>query len=358
MAEEIKYDWYKIVECDVSATTEQISTSLRKLARKYHPDKNPDPAAAATFLLIQKAKEVLLDDAARASYDAAYKAVGKRKEYDEKRKSQMDVNKKRMRDDLEERMKNASKPTAPRAAGTESKRDRAQREEEIRNLRRENLEKMYVHSEEVRRRESEAQVLYENEKQEQRKRMAVAADPCAIKVRWRIADASHTEESLVQAFRGYGSIESVTVGGSKGNSATIIFSDASSAKRAVDENFDSQTFKVAKLDEPKRADVFTHVYSNGQSGDLSSSSNLMPHVKRAVEINSIEQNLSATAAAFSFKSSISATDLASKETDILKKMMEMAALKKRSAAVLAAQAAQSSVEIPSTGNEDQNNSET
>jgi DnaJ family protein C protein 17 len=349
MTEEIKYDWYKIVECDVNASKEQISTSLRKLARKYHPDKNPDPAAAATFLLIQKAKEILLDESARAAYDTAYKAVGKRKEYDEKRKSQMDVNKKRMRDELEERMKSASKPAASRASGTESKRERALREEEIRNLRRENLEKMQAHGEEVRRREYEAHTLYENERQEQRKRMAVASDTCAIKVRWRISDASHTEESLAQTFRSYGSIESVTVGGSKRNSATIIFSDASSATRAVDENFDSQIFKVSKFDEPKRADIFTHVYNNGQNGEMQSSSNLMPHVKRAAEINSIEKNLSSASAAtaFPFKSSISASDLASKESDILKKMMEVAALKRKAAV----QTDQSTIEIASTANE-------
>jgi len=39
-----------------------IKIIFRLLTLKYHPDKNPDPSASAKFILVQKAKECLLDE--------------------------------------------------------------------------------------------------------------------------------------------------------------------------------------------------------------------------------------------------------------------------------------------------------
>ena len=55
-------DYYKILELDKSATTEQIKKAYRKLARKYHPDLNPDNKEAnKMFQQINEAHEVLSD---------------------------------------------------------------------------------------------------------------------------------------------------------------------------------------------------------------------------------------------------------------------------------------------------------
>lgn len=63
-------DYYKILELDKSATTEQIKKAYRKLARKYHPDLNPDNKEAnKMFQQINEAHEVLSDPEKRKKYD-------------------------------------------------------------------------------------------------------------------------------------------------------------------------------------------------------------------------------------------------------------------------------------------------
>lgn len=63
-------DYYKILGVDRNASDEEIKKTYRKLALKYHPDKNPDnPEAEARFKEINEAYEVLGDTKKRAKYD-------------------------------------------------------------------------------------------------------------------------------------------------------------------------------------------------------------------------------------------------------------------------------------------------
>ena len=62
-------DPYEILGVSPSAPAEDIKLAYRKAARLYHPDKNPDPAAADRFRSIQTAYELLADDARRRDYD-------------------------------------------------------------------------------------------------------------------------------------------------------------------------------------------------------------------------------------------------------------------------------------------------
>jgi curved DNA-binding protein CbpA len=69
-------DYYALLELpdpDTStSTSDEIRKAYRKLALRFHPDKNPDDVEAANkrFLLIQSAYEVLSDEQERAWYDA------------------------------------------------------------------------------------------------------------------------------------------------------------------------------------------------------------------------------------------------------------------------------------------------
>ena len=63
-------DYYKILELDKSASQADIKKAYRKLARKYHPDLNPnDKSAQAKFQQINEANEVLSDPENRKKYD-------------------------------------------------------------------------------------------------------------------------------------------------------------------------------------------------------------------------------------------------------------------------------------------------
>ena len=55
-------DYYKILGVDKSASQEDIRKAFKKLARKHHPDLNPnDPDAKRRFQEINEANEVLGD---------------------------------------------------------------------------------------------------------------------------------------------------------------------------------------------------------------------------------------------------------------------------------------------------------
>ncbi|EDV21172.1 DnaJ-like protein subfamily B member 11 [Trichoplax sp. H2] len=63
-------DFYKILGVDRDATLKQVKKAYRKLAIKYHPDKNKDdPKAQDKFQDINAAYEVLSDEEKRKTYD-------------------------------------------------------------------------------------------------------------------------------------------------------------------------------------------------------------------------------------------------------------------------------------------------
>jgi curved DNA-binding protein len=64
-------DYYKVLGIDKNATDEEIKKAYRKLARKHHPDLNPnDKEAHIKFQQINEANEVLSDPEKRKKYDA------------------------------------------------------------------------------------------------------------------------------------------------------------------------------------------------------------------------------------------------------------------------------------------------
>lgn len=65
-----KRDYYEILGVQKSAGKDEIKKAYRKLAMKYHPDRNPDNAEAeAKFKEASEAAEILLDDQKRQRYD-------------------------------------------------------------------------------------------------------------------------------------------------------------------------------------------------------------------------------------------------------------------------------------------------
>ncbi len=65
-----KRDFYEVLGVNRDASDEEIKKAYRKLAMKYHPDRNPDnPKAEAQFKEAKEAYEVLSDKQKRPAYD-------------------------------------------------------------------------------------------------------------------------------------------------------------------------------------------------------------------------------------------------------------------------------------------------
>lgn len=62
-------DLYAVLGVNRAADATEIKSAYRRMARQYHPDVNPDPAAAKKFAVLNEAYHVLSDPARRTWYD-------------------------------------------------------------------------------------------------------------------------------------------------------------------------------------------------------------------------------------------------------------------------------------------------
>lgn len=67
-------DYYKVLGVKTTATQAEIKSAYRKLARKNHPDLNPNTEAGRQFALLSKAYHTLIDPQERAYYDDQLRA--------------------------------------------------------------------------------------------------------------------------------------------------------------------------------------------------------------------------------------------------------------------------------------------
>ena len=83
-----KRDYYDVLGVDRKADLNKIKSAFRRLAKKYHPDRNAnDPAAADKFKEVTEAYDVLKDEKKRKLYDqygfAAFDENGNPRAYEE-----------------------------------------------------------------------------------------------------------------------------------------------------------------------------------------------------------------------------------------------------------------------------------
>lgn len=86
-------DYYSTLESSPSASPEAIQASFRRLALRFHPDKNKGESATSDFQRLVTAWEVLGDPDKRAEYDREYVSGGwERDVLDEARQRWQDIN--------------------------------------------------------------------------------------------------------------------------------------------------------------------------------------------------------------------------------------------------------------------------
>ena len=401
--DELKFDWYKVLGCNSESSKSSIEKAARKLFLKYHPDKTSDPDAPALFLQVQKAKEILLDDTKRKAIDDAKVVATKRQDYDNERSKNMDVRRKRMRDDLEEVLKKGGKGSGPSSQATTTQSDDAIRKKnqavDVDKLRKEGASLRAASARDTQAKNAQRA---SNLASETNKHLGNAN--CLIKIKWKRSKQSNSDESLALLFKKFGDVEGVTLTGDKGNSATLLFSNEESANSAVAEYAASTEYRVTipakdALNNKKRADIFTHVYSTssaalktytgaelfGDAQNKDQDSDLMKQIRRAVERDelirklqgkpSAAESLNPSSNRFSFVNNVAGTNpsnievtfpeaseaskkalftstetttapsLATKEADVLKRMMEAALLKKKKKAEAAVEAAAAQIVV-------------
>lgn len=248
-------DWYGILGCTSQSTKEQISKAARKLALKYHPDKNPDPSAVEIFQRIQKAKDFLTDDTKRKEYDEKQNAIQKRKEYDKKKMQNMDSNRKKMRQELESRMQQF--------------RQEADKDKGIKINDPDKLGK--VRSDGMRRRENTSKASERNFRNEEARERKDDTGLRQIKIKWKRSRQSHSDDTLYSLFSKYGSIEDVVLTGSKGNSAIITFSTQQSTTKAIESHKMDEDMRVSLANKSnidvEKSTVFSFAYKSNDPSE-------------------------------------------------------------------------------------------
>lgn len=219
----LKLDAYEVLQVERSASREDVRRAYRKLALKWHPDKNPErhEEAARKFDALRRAYEVLSDDSARSALDAVLDAQDAQRARDDAR----DAKRRRMADELREREAMAA-ATAPISAASAARRRLAAELERLRKKR----EEEHVPRTQVERRErGDAAAVEAVIGRGASKRTAI--------VRWeRTAKDVTAADIAIALSKSQGDVEDVVIRDAKASrrSALVVFASETLLKAALE----------------------------------------------------------------------------------------------------------------------------
>jgi hypothetical protein len=280
-AEEFMHDWYAILGCDHTTTEEGISTAARKLAKKYHPDKTTDPEAPEKFLLVQKAKEILLDPTKRKVIDEKREIAAKRQAYEAQRNLSMDARRKRLREEFNDRLNTVNSAVRVPSEAEIFQAELKKRSKIIDDLRKKNSHLMEQSLESAMHKETQqAKDLLNHRKAA----VEFSVGGCVqLKVKWKRNAALHTTDMLMNLFQPFGSVEDVSLIGSKGTSALVTFTSPADANKAVEHFRFSDDYRVSFFSSADGGGDGDELGAAGASSSSGSGSDLAGDIRRALE---------------------------------------------------------------------------
>ncbi|RHY99281.1 hypothetical protein DYB37_006804 [Aphanomyces astaci] len=191
--------WYEILGLPQLSDTDAVKKAFRQMSLKHHPDKGGD---VDKFHELQQASQYLLDPAQKKEYDAKISQVTMADLQRKQREEKMGAERKRMADDLLRRETQELK--RPKHVIND-----------LKAKARKHVEDMQVKR--AQQAQERAHLLGKDVKRGDIKQRT-------IRVSWSNSKGSHSDETLVAAFREYGEIELVKMKGP--DSARIIFTQA------------------------------------------------------------------------------------------------------------------------------------
>lgn len=208
-----KVDYYKIMELTFGATDTEIKKAYYSLTKKFHPDLFPEglerEKANEKFQSIQKAYTILKDKELKSLVDAKFNALKQKEE----RLNKMDISKRKLREELEEREKSNKIQKKENDVGDLDK----LRQEGYKELFQEKLEK----KENLESKDKFVNIKWENKKL--------------------------TEKLLKEIFKIFGEVEFVLIKPDT-NAATITFKDQESVQAVYKFNWKTSKFDFIKMD--------------------------------------------------------------------------------------------------------------
>ena len=229
------------------------------MSMKYHPDKNKSEEAPKMFLLIQKCKEILLDEAKRKQFDDKLSATLKRTMYESERMSTMDATRKRLREEFERKLSAENNQKSNNNINTANNASRSNNKNEnynskINKIREESRNRIYEANNTAMNNAFEHQ--HQRETEQIQKQAA-----CEIKVKWKLSGVSESDDSLYSKFKLFGNIKKIELHKTKGNVANIIFDNEESVQKAVSFYENSVDYRVSSVVEDKRSKIYTFNYN-------------------------------------------------------------------------------------------------